>query len=185
MAIKSELEEWRPIKDYEGLYEVSNKGRVKALWFHNNISHLRKEHIMAQTDNGHGYLVVSLTRDGKRKNHYVHRLVADAFIENNAGLPYVNHKDYNTKNNESNNLEWCTPSYNSFYSVCNRGRRKAVIGKSGHQFITKRAYGFEVWIKLKYYGKFKTLEEAISRRDSVLHQLGYDFDLGRTLNGNI
>lgn len=85
-----------------------------------------------QFENSSGYLyVVFFNKEHKRNNFLIHRLVAEAFLENKKGLPYVNHKDENTKNNVLSNLEYCTPRYNNLYhdkpkriliSLVSRGR---------------------------------------------------------------
>ena len=113
------MEEWRDIKGYEGKYMVSNLGRVKSL----NYNNTGKEKIMKGRDNGKGYLRVNLTKDGKVKTCRIHRLVAQAFLENPQNLPEVNHKDKIRTNNHVENLEWCTTKYNVEYS-----KAKAVIG---------------------------------------------------------
>ena len=115
------IEVWRDIVGYEGFYQVSNTGRVKAV--------TRK--VSAGKNSNHKYLTcyehllhpfyskyvrVQLSRDGKTKCFSVHRLVAEAFIPNPNKLPCVNHKDENPKNNNVNNLEWCTYSYNNLYN---------------------------------------------------------------------
>lgn len=107
----TEIEEWRPIVGYEGLYEVSNLGRVRSFkWGREEI---RKLHITKK-----GYLEVGLCKEGKQKMFKVHRLVAQAFIPNPEGLPVINHRDENPKNNKVDNLEWCTYKYNSNYGTC-------------------------------------------------------------------
>lgn len=115
--IKLNKEIWEDIKGYEGLYQVSNLGRVKALdryKINNGGKHLVKEHIMKP--NTHGtcdYHRVGLTdNNGTRKYHTIHKLVATAFIENNNNHREINHKDGNKHNNCVDNLEWCTRSYN-------------------------------------------------------------------------
>ena len=102
------MEEWKPIKDYEGLYEVSNLGRVKSL----NYKRTGKEKILKNIECRNGYLAVSLTKLGKQKVFYIHKLVAEAFIPNPDNLPQVNHIDGNKKNNKVSNLEWCDNAYN-------------------------------------------------------------------------
>ena len=73
-----EEEIWKPIKDYEGLYEVSNLGRVKSL----NYRGTGKEKILKNSECNNGYLLIGLVKNGKLKTFYVHRLVAEAFIPN-------------------------------------------------------------------------------------------------------
>ena len=113
---KKAKEEWKDIKDYEGLYQVSNLGNVKALdrvikdSTRERTQHI-KSHILKPTDNGRGYQIVSLNKNG-RKNKYVHRLVAEAFIDNPENKKEVNHKDLNKKNNCVDNLEWINQKEN-------------------------------------------------------------------------
>ena len=101
---------WKDIKDYEGLYQVSNFGRVKSIRF-------GKERILKSGTNNWGYLFVKLCKNGKIKPFLVHRLVAEAFLPNTDNLPCVNHKDENKQNNNVNNLEWCDVKYNNTYGT--------------------------------------------------------------------
>ena len=111
---------WKPIKDYEGIYEVSNYGRVKSLErvIYNsgtkNGLYTIHEKIIKQRINKkrHGYCELSLHKNGKEKRFKVHRLVAEAFIPNPNNLPEVNHIDGNKENNHASNLEWCTSKEN-------------------------------------------------------------------------
>lgn len=117
---------WKDIEGFEGLYQISNMGRVKSLertaW--NGKGYYKiPEKILEGADNGTGYLKVGLCKDGEVEQPLVHRLVAQAFLPNPDNLPEVNHKDKNTKNNCVDNLEWCTRQYNVEYS-----NAKAVIG---------------------------------------------------------
>ena len=115
-------EEWRDVVDYEGLYMVSDHGRVKSL--PKRTSH-RGEHIMNTPVGSGGYLYVHLRKDGRNTQKLVHRLVADAFIANEYDKPQVNHIDGNKRNNSVENLEWSTPSENQLhaYRVLNRVRK--------------------------------------------------------------
>lgn len=104
-----QAEEWRPIPGYEGMYEVSNYGRVKSY-------KQQKERILSPC-NRRGYYYVELCKDGKEKRYHVHRLVTTAFIPNPNNLPEVNHKDEDKGNNHVTNLEWCDRSYNIVYGT--------------------------------------------------------------------
>lgn len=89
-------EVWKDIPDYEGIYQVSNKGRIKSLArIVGNCK--RKDKIIIPKDNGTGYYKVNLYKNGKSKNYYVHKLVASVFINNESNKPCINHKDYNRK----------------------------------------------------------------------------------------
>lgn len=101
---------WKDILGCEGLYQVSNFGRVKSFKF-------GKERILKPGTNKYGYLIVILCKNGKVKHFYVHRLVAEAFIPNPHNYPCVNHKDECKTNNNVNNLEWCTYTYNNNYGT--------------------------------------------------------------------
>lgn len=115
-------EEWKDIKGYEGLYQVSNLGRVKQCHVYTNLNgkgYTRKEKIKKQTVVGN-YYKVGLTKDGKNKLFLVHRLVAQAFIPNDDSTKdCINHKDENGFNNVVTNLEWCDRTYNDNYGTRN------------------------------------------------------------------
>lgn len=119
------IEEWRDIPGYEGLYQVSNFGRVKRLEHWKNQKTLRQykyyhykklpEKIMTLTVEPR-YTRVSLRKDNVTRFLFVHRLVASAFIKNGKKLPEVNHIDCDGHNNRVDNLEWCDRKYNINYS---------------------------------------------------------------------
>lgn len=124
---------WRTViingEPYEN-YQVSNFGRIMSL----NYGRTGKAKLMTPSENKYGYLVVLLYKNGKRKMHRVHRLVAEIFLSNPNNLPQVNHKDEDKTNNfvgtpENNykdgNLEWCTCEYNQ-----NFGSRNERISKT-------------------------------------------------------
>lgn len=119
---------WKDIKNYEGLYQVSNLGRVKSLDRYRICSKnqsvcILKGQIRKLRNNGKGYLQVSLS-DGHRnyKVFYVHRLVAEAFLENPFGLSDVNHINEIKGDNRVTNLEW-----SSHINNCNYGDRNKKI----------------------------------------------------------
>lgn len=115
-------EYWKPVVGYEGLYMVSNWGRVKSIKF-------GKERILKQNIR-RGYYYVGLSKNGIVKNYYVHRLVAEAFIDNTNNYPCINHKDECKTNNNVINLEWCTYKYNSNYGTAiQRTSQKRINGK--------------------------------------------------------
>lgn len=126
------MEVWKDIEGYEGLYQVSDKGRVKSLG--NGKSGNSKKKILKASKTGGGYMLVNLCKEGNIKHYTIHRLVAQAFIDNPDNLPEVNHKDENKENNAVNNLEWCTKEYNINYGTARKRmaekQSKAVIGIS-------------------------------------------------------
>ena len=108
LEIPFDFEEFRDIKDYEGLYQISNYGRVYSL--------ISKKFLKFWIDR-YGYLHVDLHKNGKKKSFQVHRLVATAFIENPLNLPQVNHKSEIKTDNRVENLEWCDHTYNNNYGT--------------------------------------------------------------------
>lgn len=110
------MEIWKDIKGYEGLYQVSNKGRVKSLKYNKT----KKEKVLKSSTNNAGYLSVELWKYGERKKCYIHRLVATAFIDNQENNLEINHKDENPENNSIENLEWCNRKYNNNYGTHNQ-----------------------------------------------------------------
>ncbi len=122
-------ETWRDIQGYEGLYQVSDTGRVRSVdrseQFKRNgkISHrIRHGRFLGQTADKHGYLRVHLAKDGKCKRFFVHRLVATAYISKPDDKPQVNHMNGNRTDNRVCNLEWVSAQEN----VCHAFR---VIGR--------------------------------------------------------
>lgn len=151
------MEIWKDIAGYEGLYQVSNWGRVRSFGNGKNYKYGR---ILKQSKNGSGYLFVCLCKNGKKKNYTIHRLVSETFIPNPDNLPQVNHKDENKNNNfcgtpendfTDGNLEWCTPSYNSNYGTRNkRASEKKTNGKMSKSVIQYTLDGEFVkeWVSL-------------------------------------
>ena len=114
---------WKPVDGFEGIYEVSNYGRVKSLARdidHNGFIRHRKERILKPIRrNRQGYMSVNLYTGKHQFTMYaIHRLVGAAFLPNPDGLPFINHKDENPMNNRADNLEWCTQTYNTNYGTC-------------------------------------------------------------------
>ena len=118
---------WRPVKEYEGYYEVSNLGRVRSIdrvvVDKNGRQQFKKGTILKYRPDRQGYIVVALSINRHYTHKCVHTLVADAFIPNPDNLPQVNHKDEVKSNNYVDNLEWCSAKYNANYG----NRNKKVI----------------------------------------------------------
>ena len=114
---------WRDVKDYEGLYMVSNTGRIKSL----NYRKTEKSGILKPRKDEAGYLTISLYKDGEQKTYRIHRLVAQAFIPNPEGLPEINHIDEIKANNCVTNLEWCSHQYNINYRHRTEKAKKSMV----------------------------------------------------------
>ena len=131
---------WKPVIGYEGLYEVSNLGRVKSVKRQgNNIERIIK------TWSGK-YLTVVLSKNGKSKTHKLHRLIAIAFIPNSNGYKIVNHKNANKHDNRVDNLEWCNYSMNNKHAYM-MGLIDQSGENNGNSKITAREAKFIRYIK--------------------------------------
>lgn len=146
----TELEIWKDIKDYEGLYQVSNMGRVKSLNYHNT----KEERILKQNI-VRGYYQVCFSVNKKRKYYRVNRLVAQAFLPNPNNYPCVNHKDENPKNNIVSNLEWCDVKYNINY-----GTRNKRIGKTIRR---KRIIKHYILEQIRYLNELKAYKKKLKQ----------------------
>lgn len=124
------MEQWKDIKDYEGLYQVSNMGRIRSLdrlvKGGYGCQKLIKGKIIKPYEAPSGYYKLSLYSHRKREMVYVHKTVAENWLPNPDNLPCINHKDENKKNNSVDNLEWCSYSYNNTYN----GKQKITAEKT-------------------------------------------------------
>lgn len=134
---------WKDIKGYEGLYQISNFGRVKSL---NHLKRLGAKTILhkgkilkQQIIKTNGYFSVALSKKSKVKRYLVHRLVAQAFVENLKNYNVINHKDENKLNNNATNLEWCSYNYNNNYG--NHGQK---ISKTRNFNKNKKVYQYDL-----------------------------------------
>lgn len=137
---------YKDIEGYEGLYQISNLGNVKSLVDNNGVA--REKILKPAISNG--YKIVMLYRNKTRKTYTVHRLVAQAFLENPNNLPMINHKDECKTNNVVTNIEWCNAKYNSNYGtrnerIANNTNRSKAISKSmtNNKKISKSVCAFK------------------------------------------
>lgn len=141
------LEIWKPVNGFEEKYEISNLGRIKNI--------LTKKNLKPQKRGN--YLKATLFKNKKRHQISIHRLVAQAFIENPNHLPCVNHKDCNTYNNKAENLEWCSYIYN-----CNYGDRNKKNAESKYKKINQYD------LKGNYIATYNSIKEA-SEKLNIKH----------------
>ena len=150
-------ESWKDIRGSDGLYKISNKGKVYSV---------KSNKFLSQTKNHKGYFLVTIFVHGVRKTITVHRLVADAFLENPNNYPQINHKDEDKTNNNVENLEWCTCSYNVKY---------------GNGYLKRKE-------KKSYLYAIKATKKKVIQMDknfNIIHIWDSISDAGRTLGINI
>lgn len=134
-------EQWKDIPGYDGVYQVSNMGRVRSLNYVDWLGHHRKGFIHKFSIAHRNHCQIAIRYRNQRRVYSLHRLVASAFIPNPDNLPDVNHKDENPLNNAVDNLEWCTVYYNNMYNGRNERIGKKlekpvyVFTKAGHRYI--------------------------------------------------
>ena len=124
------MEKWKPIPGYEGLYDVSDQGRVR--------SHYRGGRILQMTKTRNGYPSVSLHKAGRQTTKAVHRLVAEVFL--GPSELHVNHKDGDKTNNRARNLEWCTHAENMTHRIEILGMRPGWLGMLGAANPSSKPY---------------------------------------------
>lgn len=176
---------WKDIEEYNGMYQVSNLGRVRGVdrYVPNTTksSRLVTGRLLRDANNGRGYRYVTISFNHKRSNHYVHRLVATAFIPNPDNKGQVNHKDFNKANNAESNLEWVSHRENKIHRVKNRDSSffcgvKRADCKSERWCSRINIDGKEVHI-----GTFGSKEEAaIARAEYIINN-----NLPNKINSNL
>lgn len=159
------METWKPVVGYEGLYEVSDLGRVRSVPRIIRTKRGEKEfccrvkgQIIEPQERRHGYLAVSLygkpSKNGRFTQKSVHRLVAEAFLPNPNNFTDVNHKDENKQNNALNNLEWMSHKGNTNYGTAQKRRAEKVRNGSRSRKID------QLDISGNYIRTFPSLAEA-------------------------
>ena len=145
-----DIEEWRYIEGYEGLYQVSSKGKIKSVERTDRNNHKVKEKIRKLNSDKYGYLMVNLWKDGTNKTSYIHRLVAQAFIPNPDNKPCIDHINTDKTDNRVENLRWVTPKeninnpisrekfVNNRYKI-EEGKHKRINYKPSKQAVIKMA----------------------------------------------
>lgn len=154
---------WKDIKGFEGIYKISNYGRVKSL---KRFKKRKEDKILSPQIGKRGYYTISLWNNQKGTTKTIHRLIAEHFIKNNKNKREVNHKDGNKLNNNISNLEWVTPKENSVHAVRSKDIKKFNYkrGASISKYKNKITYVAEIRFNKKniYLGRFKNKEQAYS-----------------------
>jgi hypothetical protein len=152
------IEVWKDINGYEGLYQVSNLGKVKSAFTNS---------VLNGSKTKKGYLAIALYKNKIRKTFAAHRLVAQTFIENPNNKSEVNHKDGNKLNNAAYNLEWCTGSENVRHAF-KIGLRVKQFGTSNNNVKLTEEKVFE--IKKRYHNENTTMR-------IIANEYGVDYAL--------
>lgn len=161
-----EEEIWKPVKGYEGLYEVSSHGNVRSLSKCYKCSkggiHRIPGRMLKLNKNSRGYFIVRLYNNTHGKTYRVNRLVAIAFLPNPNGYKVVNHKDENKTNNTVENLEWCDHKYNVNFGT---GVQRMKENHINHQSLSKRVAQFSLdGILIKVYPSAHEAERALNKK---------------------
>ena len=162
---------WKDIKNYEGLYQISNYGNVRSL------DHIRKNGTNKYMQKGkmlkpqkiNNYLFVRLSKEGKTKQYLIHRLVAIAFLPNKLNYSEINHKDENAFNNNVNNLEWCSHKYNINYGTGNYRRSIREKGKKKNISCKKAKHKCRQIIQYDLQGNFIREWDSITEASKTLN----------------
>lgn len=161
---------WKDIPGYEGIYQASSLGRIKACariitYINGKIIH-RKEKILSLIKSYGQYYTIGLQKSGKHKTYNVHHLIALTFIDNPENLPCVNHKDEDKYNNRVDNLEWCSYSYNTKYN--NNMRKKINTRNINNSYgCEKKVYQYDLQDNLiKIWDSVKTINRELGYKVS-------------------
>lgn len=167
------IEIWKDVPNYVGIYQVSNIGNVKSLDHYiksKNGKCLKKGRILQKFKTKKGYLQTSLSKDTKRLNTGIHRVVALAFIPNPENKPQVNHINGIKTDNRVENLEWCTNKENQIHAVKNKLSKHNLAEKHHNSKLTN-----EDVIKVRQL-------HSIGFKN---HELAKDYNISRTAMSNI
>lgn len=164
-------ETWRPVINYENLYQVSNYGRVKSLRHIDRRGRKIVGRVLKPGKSGVGYFTVCLWRNEKPKSYLVHRLVAETYIENPLKKSQVNHIDRNKLNNHVDNLEWTTPSENTRHALSKKICQSDLDGNIIRVF--------DCMTDVNLFGFDKKCVSSVIRRNKSKTSHGYRWDYAK------
>lgn len=165
MVVENEI--WKDVIGFEGLYMVSNLGRIKSLPKEingGNFLYFSKEKIKKQTINKYGYSRITLTKNNKGKRFLLHRLIAESFIPNFLNKKVVNHIDNNPKNNSLSNLEWVSTRENCCHRYKKQNCSSNYVGVTFHKQRNKWGSSIRIGKKSIFLGRYDTQEDAYQAR---------------------
>lgn len=159
-------ETWKDVAGHEKSYQISNLGRVRSkdrcIIYSNGINRFYKGQILKKQVATNGYEIVDLSKNGKKKHHLVHRLVAQGFIPNPNNLPEVNHLDEDKTNNSVSNLHWCSVGFNRNFGSRNLkislNRNTSAIGEKVRKKLGKEV--IQVSNNGKTINRFPSIRQA-------------------------
>jgi|JI10StandDraft_1071094.scaffolds.fasta_scaffold136380_5 hypothetical protein len=171
-----EKEEWKDILGYEGIYQVSNLGRIRSLDRYVAHSRCGALYIKGKFLNPTyakrvGYSTAFINEFGIKKSSCIHRVVAETFIKNPNNFEFVKHIDGNKRNNRVTNLEW----FSMIESIVETYKKVKKTSEFNGIHFDKQKNKYIVVIKRKWIGQFKTEEEAINKRNQYIKENDVDF----------
>lgn len=180
------MEIWKPIAEYVGKYEVSSMGRVRSV--KRTVPHprnksmrlVRNGRILKYEFDKYGYPVVTLSSEGRTKTYKIHRLVANAFVDNPHNLPQIDHINAKKYDNRPQNLRWCTSQQNSEWRSA---RTRPKVKCKDNSLVFDSSYDAAAWVIQKglktkkgiLTTNYKTVARVI--RDACTHRIGSAYKL--------
>ena len=180
--------EWKEIKGYEGLYQVNNEGMVRSVG--REVTYLVKGKYPAKKIidgelkkpflNNKGYLMVDLHKNGIRKHHSVHRLVAEAFIPNPDNKPCIDHINTDRTDNRVENLRWCTYSENNNNPSTKNKMKEKIFSEETRKKMSESQYkrfeNEEPWMKGKHHTE-ESKQKISDKNSKTIYQYTLDNEL--------
>lgn len=185
---------WKDIAGYEGLYQISNLGRVKRLktiiLYKDGRSHTFPEKIRKPV-NVHGYLYCNLYKNNEGERKAVHRLVAMAFVENQDSKPQVNHINGDKCDNRAENLEWCTASENNYHAFSTGlsrpydriGEKNPMYGKKMSEYVKNKIIASHIGKKASEETRKKMSDSRKGKKFSEEHKKHLSESLSKSKTG--